>query len=118
MKTLIMLLYWPVVATLIALLSVWLFRRGVRRGWILLEYAVCLFVALICLPRLAFHLHIHGAVVRADFLNVDGWREDILMALLWMISYLLFGLLQIKLAPGLLRKKMKKAVSAPQVGGE
>ena len=114
MKTLIMLLYWPVVATLIALLSVWLFRRGVRRGWILLEYAVCLFVALICLPRLAFHLHIHGAVVRADFLNVDGWREDILMALLWMISYLLFYFLQDKLAPGLWPKKAEK--TAPPSG--
>jgi hypothetical protein len=30
MKTLILLLYWPLVATLTALLSVSLFRRGVR----------------------------------------------------------------------------------------
>jgi|SRR5208283_778253 MFS family permease len=110
MKTLILLLYWPLVATLTALLSVWLFRRGVRRGWIYLVQGLCATVALFCLSPVVEHLHVYDSVVLADFLNLEGWRIVLFLVLLWMISVGLFFFLLAKLAPGLWSVKVKKTV--------
>ncbi len=110
MKALILLLYWPLVATLIALLSVWLFRRGVRRGWIYLVQGLCAAVALLCLSPVVVYLHVKDSVVLADFLNLEGWRIVLFLMLLWMISVGLFFFLLAKLAPGLGSVKVKKAV--------
>jgi hypothetical protein len=114
MKTLILLLYWPLVATLIALLSAGLFRRGVRRGWIFSAMLVCLAVAEICVQSIAQHLQPHGAVVRAALFNAYGWPDVLSFLALWTVTYGLFFFLLGKLAPGLLCRKCK----VRPVGGE
>ena len=106
MKTLILLLYWPLVGVLIALLSGWLFHRRVGRRWIYLVQVVCLAVVMFGLRFVVVHRHLQGFAVRADFLNPQGWREDILTVLLWMVTYALFFYLQGKLAPGLYPTKV------------
>jgi len=108
MKALILLLYWPLVGVLIALLSGWLFHRGIGRRWIYLVQVLCLTVVMFGLRLVVVHRHLQGFAVRADFLNPVGWREDLLSVFLWMVTYGLFFYLQGKLAPGLYPTKAAK----------
>jgi hypothetical protein len=108
MKTLILLLYWPMVGVLIALLAGWLFHRGVGRRWIYLVQVVCLAVVMFGLRLVVVHRHLQGFAVRTDFLNPKGWREELFTVLLWMVTYGLFFYLQGKLAPGLYPTKAAK----------
>ena len=114
MKTLILLLYWPLVGVLIALLSGWLFHRRVGRRWIYLVQVVCLAVVMFGLRFVVVHRHLQGFAVRADFLNPEGWREDLLTVLLWTATYALFFYLQGKLAPGLYPTKAAKTPPADE----